>query len=214
MTKAASVAGVKGKVNHMNPWNDDKGDWQNLAMSKIQVPRYAAVGRIVGTLCPGGSVLDVGCGEGVLLRYLPNTTNYLGIEPSKKAAGSASTTCGRDSIVHTTAEEFDAQQRQWDCIIFNEMLYYATAPLMLVRKYSRLLRPNGIMVISIFQKAEPSLKRRLWWTLTGRIWNIRCTKMVLRFMTRNGWMIQVDELVTQHGTSNCWRIIAASPRRM
>src|SRR5438309_2162066 len=91
------------------------------------------------------------------------------------------------------------------------MPYYATAPLILVRRYAGLLRPNGIMVVSIFQKPEPSLKHRRWWAFTGKIWNIRCTKMVFRFMTRNGWTIEIDELVTQPGTSKHWRIIAASP---
>jgi 2-polyprenyl-3-methyl-5-hydroxy-6-metoxy-1,4-benzoquinol methylase len=198
-------------VNNMKSWNDDAGDWQNLAATH-QVPRYDAIARIIGTFCPRGSILDVGCGEAVLLNYLPTPAKYLGLEPSMKAAESARVNCAQDSILHTTAEDFDAGQRQWDCIIFNEMLYYTAAPLTLMRKYAGLLRPHGIMIISIFQKPERSLKRRLFGWALRRISNMRCTKIVHGFMTTNGWTIEVDDFVAIPGRSDCWRIFAARPR--
>lgn len=198
-------------VNNVKPWNDDAGDWQNLAATS-QVPRYEAIARIVGTFCPGGSILDVGCGEAVLRKYLPAPAEYLGIEPSMTAAESARATCSQGNILHTTADDFDAGQRQWDCIIFNEMLYYTAAPLTLVRKYAGLLRPNGLMIISIFQRPERSLKSRLLGWALRRMSNMRCTKIVHNFMTANRWTIEVDDFVAIPGTSNCWRIFAARPR--
>jgi 2-polyprenyl-3-methyl-5-hydroxy-6-metoxy-1,4-benzoquinol methylase len=194
-------------------WNDNAGDWQNLAATN-QVPRYEAIARIIDTFCPGGSILDIGCGEAVLLSYLLTPAKYLGLEPSMKAAELARTKAARDNILHTTAEDFDAGKRQWDCVIFNEMLYYTRAPLTLVRKYAGLLRPHGIMIVSIFQKPDRSLKRRLLeWALPDVISNMRCTKIVYRLMATNGWTIEVDDFVAMPGTSDCWRIFAARPKR-
>jgi hypothetical protein len=53
---------------------------------------------------------------------------------------------GPDRIVRSTAEDFDAGEYRWDCIVFNEVLYYAPRPLALVDKYSKLIRPGGVMI--------------------------------------------------------------------
>jgi len=195
----------------MRLWDDDAGDWRNLSAA-TQVPRYDALARIISTFCPGGSILDVGCGEAILLNFLPKSTVYLGVEPSRMAAASARLRCGQDCIVNLAAEDFDAAHRQWDCIVFNEVLYYTSAPLRLVRKYARLLRPGGIMVVSIFQRPEPALRRRLlWWAWPGAIPNIRCSQVVHDFMITEDWSIELDEFIAKPESRHCWRIFVAKP---
>lgn len=54
----------------------------------------------------------------------------------------------RGQIFHTAAEDFDAGQRRWDCVLFfNQMLYHPAARLALVRRYAELRRPDGLLVI-------------------------------------------------------------------
>jgi 2-polyprenyl-3-methyl-5-hydroxy-6-metoxy-1,4-benzoquinol methylase len=215
MTSMGSKTDLKHSyvVNKIKPWNDDAGDWQHLAAAS-QIPRYEELARIISKFCPRGSVLDVGCGEAVLLSFLPRCTGYLGIEPSKKAAGAAYTTHGSNCIVNVTAEDFDGAQQQWDCVVFNEMLYYTAAPLRLIRKYAALLSPNGIIIISIFQRPDRGIRRRLlWWAWPGLVTNIRCTKMVYGFMMREGWNIEIDEYVSKPDAQDCWRIFAVKAKR-
>jgi len=45
-----------------------------------------------------------------------------------------------------TAEQFlhNASVRQWDCIVFSEMLYYCRNPRAVIIGFSKLLRPDGV----------------------------------------------------------------------
>ena len=179
-------------------WNDDYGDWQGLA-SNIQEPRYQEIARIVGEFCPNGSVLDVGCGEAVLAAYLPESVTYIGIEPSSKALAASST---KISCHHTTAEEFISGEERWDCIIFNEMLYYSQDPQSLLLKFSNFLKPNGIVIISIYQKRD-SLRARLGSSMT----NARCTRIVKALVARKQWTVERDQRIERPDGQPWWLLV-------
>lgn len=202
------------KANSTKSWNDESGDWQGLALAR-QVPRYRVIARMIGQYCPNGSVLDVGAGEAVLWDYLPKSVKYLGIEPSAKAVKSAGARCGRDCIIHSTGEDFDAGNSQWDCIVFNEMLYYVPEPVALLEKFSKLLKSGGTIIVSIYQKSSYPIKTRLMQWLHGRslMSNVRCAKMVHDFMVRDGWLIEEDQLIVSPGSPERWQLWLARPRR-
>lgn len=198
----------------MNSWKDDSCDWQNLA-SSIEAPRYREVARLIDRFCPKGTVLDVGCGAAVLRDYLDTDVPYLGIEPSAKAVESARAKYGYDSIIHSTGDDFDPGKCRWDCIVFNEMLYYLSDPLSLLAKYARRVTEGGIIVVSIYQSAESfdlAAKLRHWLDWRRPISNTHCTEMVHDFMVRDGWLVERDEMVGMPGSSEYWRIWAAKPR--
>lgn len=185
----------------MKDWNNDFGDWQGLACAE-QAPRYEHIARLVAKFSQR-QVLDVGCGEAVLRNFLPPNLPYLGIEPSKNALN------GRNDIANATAEDFAAGGNRWDCIVFNEVLYYSRDPLYLLRKYAQFLFPDGKIIISIYQKPEVlSLKARLLRGLHPRrpISNLYCTRMVSEFISRQGWAIETDDLVAGR-----WRIWTTRP---
>ena len=185
-------------------WNDDFGDWQGLA-SPRQAPRYERIANLICHFAPEASVLDVGCGEGLLRSFLPPSVHYYGIEPSQKAIE------GHPGITRNTAEAFDTAGQRWNCIIFNEMLYYARDPIFLLRKYSESLYPGGAFIISIFQRrGKPTLSARLrhWSDRRRPISNIHCTEMVLDFIRQSGWSIEHDSLIQEH-----WRIWMTRPHQ-
>jgi 2-polyprenyl-3-methyl-5-hydroxy-6-metoxy-1,4-benzoquinol methylase len=180
-------------------WNDDYGDWQGLP-SDTQQARYHEIARIVGEFRPNGSVLDVGCGEAVLADYLPKCVDYTGIEPSAKASASAT---AKAPCHHTTAEGFISGEERWDCIIFNEMLYYSQAPQALLLKFSRLLRPNGIIIISIYQKRD-SWRARFRFSMT----NARCTRIVEAFIASEKWTVEREKKIGQPNREPWWILVA------
>ena len=183
-------------------WNDDSGDWQGLG-SENERPRYKEIARIVTDFCSGGSVLDVGCGEAILATYLPNSVTYSGVEPSAKAARIAS---DRVSCQHSTAEDFAPNEERWDCIIFNEMLYYSRDPKALLVKFSKLLRPNGIILISIYQKRD-SWRDRIRFSMT----NSRCTRIVKAFIARERWTVERDQKIDQQQNRDPWWLLVTRP---
>jgi 2-polyprenyl-3-methyl-5-hydroxy-6-metoxy-1,4-benzoquinol methylase len=195
-------------------WNDLSGDWQGLT-SETQAPRYQAIARMINQFCPVGSVLDVGCGEAVLSAYLPKEATYFGIEPSAKAGESAVTRCGRDCILNCTGEDFDAGKRRWDCVVFNEVLYYSRHPVALLDKYSKLVKRGGIIIVSIYQKRGNLIKTQLmhWLDRDRPMSNVYCTRVVHSFMFRRGWRLQEDTLIAKPGSSEYWRIWSCEPRR-
>lgn len=193
----------------MHSWDDESGDWQDLA-STTQAPRYRTLAQLIAEFCPSdGSVLDIGCGSALLRSYLPDSLKYLGVEPSAKAVESARAKYGYDRVVYSTAEGFNPGKRAWDAIVFNEMLYYARDPIGLLVKFAA---PGEIIIVSIYQKPERfSFKTHLHHLLDRRRprSNVHCTKMVYDFMKREGWSIQKDESLPIPGGSNYWRIFVA-----
>lgn len=179
-------------------WNDDSGDWKGLA-SETERPRYEQIARLVSEFCPSGSVLDVGCGEAVLASYLARSVSYTGVEPSAKASGTAAS---KVTCHHATAEDFAPEREKWDCIIFNEMLYYSKAPRMLLEKFSKFLRPHGIIIISIYQR-RASWHDRIRFSMT----NARSTKIVRNFIASEGWAVERQHDIANPGREPWWLLV-------
>lgn len=167
-----------------------------------QVPRYECIGKLVSSFSPR-NVLDVGCGEAILKKYLSESIFYLGIEPSAKAAN------GRPDTVHLTAEDFPVREQRWDCIVFNEMLYYSNNPAYLLKKFSGLLAKDGRIIVSIYQNPRtPPFRKRLMYLIDPRrpISNLHCGEMVYRHVFRERWMIDSDQLLPGAKTFRVWMI--------
>lgn len=197
-------------------WNDDAGDWRGLDSSG-QAPRYAAIAEILHTFKSDTKVLDVGCGEAVLRAWLPDYTDYTGIERSSVAVRIAVQRNSLARIIHTTAESFDARGERFASIVFNEMLYYTADPVGLLKKYAALLSHGGVILCSIYEDPgaakETSLRRKLWHFFDRRypLSNLNCAKMVRTFLAREAWPILEDRTVPTPGASSAWNIWLAIP---
>ena len=133
-------------------WDEEyrRGRWTFLRMS-AERPRYSV---IVGLLAdsPSPSVLDVGCGEGVLYQqFRPyGCSRYLGLDLSHEAIDRATAGAGPDAtFVQADAGTFQADG-PFDAIVFNEMLYYLPEPLQAVRRYACALAPGGRIIVSMW----------------------------------------------------------------
>jgi len=102
------------------------------------------------------TILDVGCGEGLLLDYVDRWgyQKYVGVDFSEVALRNASKRAdSKTSFVSGLAETF-VPDGQFDSIIFNECLYCFADPLKVIRRYERYLTPDGVMLVSLFTKTE------------------------------------------------------------
>ena len=126
------------------------GKWDFLA-ELSELARFSVLAGYICHLKPGGSVLDTGCGQGVLLRRLPSScySKYVGIDLSESAISVAQQHANeRSSFLVADCEEYLPTQ-QFDVIVFNEVLCCLRDPLRTVDRYARALNPGGVLLVSL-----------------------------------------------------------------
>jgi 2-polyprenyl-3-methyl-5-hydroxy-6-metoxy-1,4-benzoquinol methylase len=109
-------------------------------------------------------ILDVGCGLGTLSDYLhgPQRDAYLGLDLSNKAVEKARKVRSTPSpdghgqpLKESQFKQSDAMSFtpppgvKYGTIVFNEMLYYVDH-VKVMQHYSQFLKPDGIMVVSVW----------------------------------------------------------------
>ncbi|MDA8391760.1 MAG: class I SAM-dependent methyltransferase [Actinomycetota bacterium] len=117
----------------------------------------------------GTRVLDVGCASGYLMESLRRTKNChcVGVERNPDAAGEASA-LGFDITVDSAMAALSAigREREFDHIVFGDVLEHMVEPLEVLERYRTLLAPNGTIIVSLPNIV--SLVARL--RITGGIW--------------------------------------------
>jgi 2-polyprenyl-6-hydroxyphenyl methylase/3-demethylubiquinone-9 3-methyltransferase len=127
----------------------ESGHWDFLT-SLNELGRFSVVGGYVDELKPDASVLDVGCGEGLLQKRLHTrgSRRYLGLDVSAAAIARARAQ-GDGPFICADAERY-VPDDTYDVIVFNESLYYFIRPLETVSRYVNSLSHDGIMIVSTF----------------------------------------------------------------
>ena len=138
-------------------WNEqfENGIWNYLG-SIDEMAHYMIIAGYVLNLKADSnerlSILDVGCGHGVLYKYLSaiGELDYTGIDISYNAIQKATQVHSCESARFMTAglETWNTDTK-FDVIIFNESLYYAENPCDIICKYRLFLEAQGKFVISM-----------------------------------------------------------------
>ena len=161
------------------------GDWDYLR-DLDELAHYSIIVGYFAELKPGGSVLDVGCGEGSLKDRLAliGYERYLGIDISEAAIELARSKCVEgETFLVADAAKFKPDA-SFDVVIFNECLNYFKSPIDLLHAYSHHVNPNGFFLISMWgssgndliwreiQAVGPSIDRVRVENAKGTVWNI------------------------------------------
>ena len=129
----------------------------------VRIFRYFRA-RAMRRLMPRGRVLDVGCGRGVMLKYLKSWGYRVdGVELDTVAAARARHNL-RQKIFHTLEEPVQSLPQQYQAICFWHSLEHLPEPGKTLRTADRLLAPGGVLVISAPHMAslQGRLSRRSW----------------------------------------------------
>src|SRR5215472_13860648 len=135
------------KVPDTNLGNVDY--WRRLE-DLDEMAHYAVIVGYLRRFVSGGSVLDVGCGRGLLAPDIaPFLGRYLGIDRDPASIKVATDLAiANASFVAAEADTY-VPQTTFDAIVFNESLYYLRDPLGILRRYADCLTPGGVIVASI-----------------------------------------------------------------
>lgn len=131
------------------------GAWSYL-WELEQMTRYSVIAGYIQILKRNGYLLDVGCGEGVLLDRLSGTaySKFVGIDISQAAIALAQNKrYERSAFAQADAEDFVTDEK-FDVIIFNEVLYYFSDPMAVARKYCTWLKPGGLLITSLYAGSD------------------------------------------------------------
>jgi 2-polyprenyl-3-methyl-5-hydroxy-6-metoxy-1,4-benzoquinol methylase len=133
------------------------GRWDYLGQLS-ELARFSVLAGYICHLKPGGTVLDTGCGQGVLLRRLPIScySKYVGIDLSSSAISVAQEQGNeRSTFFAADCEEYSPAET-FDVIVFNEVLCCLRDPLRTVERYARSLNPGGLLLVSLCTAARGS----------------------------------------------------------
>ena len=116
-----------------------------------QCARYGVIEAYCKTFGRPVSVLEVGCGAGVLVDRCDKSmfARYCGIDVSHVGIEKARQTWGGGDFVVSPAEEFNCEKKSFDVVIFNESLYYLNDMTGELRRYLLFLKEDGRALVSI-----------------------------------------------------------------
>jgi SAM-dependent methyltransferase len=140
-----------------------------------ELGRYSVIQGFVHHYAAQGSILDVGCGDGILQERL-SYDRYLGIELFQEAVQRAAVRGdARTRFMQADAATF-APEEKFDAIVWNECLYYLKNPVEAVERYLGYLRPNGVVIVSMFYQTYAT--RRLFRQLDQRAARVASVRLI------------------------------------
>ncbi len=135
----------------------------NLLYHLREQAHYAVSLSYIIHLRPMPSILDVGCGEGLLYRGLRpyGYAQYTGIDFSEAAIARCASYCDeKTSFIAANAEEY-VPDRIFDVILFSESLNCLNEPRKAMERYGAYLAKDGIFVVSLWRNARGQAIRRV-----------------------------------------------------
>lgn len=123
-----------------------------------------------------GTVLDVGCGNGVITRFMgEHGFDVLGIDVSEKTIAKARSLNKFPNVKFEvkSAEELVADGTMYDAVICSEVLEHLTNPSKLLAELHKAIKPTGILVVTVPNGMGPR--------------EVMVTKPVIRMQRKKGF---------------------------
>jgi len=153
-------------------------------------------------LKPNQKFLDVGCGPGTLLHFLPNNIEYFGIDMQQNYINYCHKNFGdKGNFFCERIESFDSPnwENYFDVINVHGLLHHIddNSAIHLLKKCATYLKHNGFIVTvdTVFHKGQSKLE--LWFVSKDRGQNIKTEKEYLNLAQKLGFKVQ-SKLITNH----------------
>ena len=129
----------------------ERAGWRKTGEERMRFRKAARLARVP----PGASVLDIGCRDGGLRRFLPPGVRYQGMDITPEFAGP-------DVVVRDVSDGIPFPDASFDRVFCIEVLEHVPNPYGALRDIHRVLRPGGVLVLSV---PNPYHVKELIWNL-------------------------------------------------
>lgn len=138
------------------------GRWDYLR-GLDELGHYSLIAGYCQVLKPDGRLLELGCGEGLLLRLLRGDAyrEYLGIDLAAAAVARAQHYANARTTFAVGDIDSFTPPHAFDAILFNESLYYVPDAIAALKRLTDYLAPQGVFVVSMYLHPRHALWRRL-----------------------------------------------------
>ena len=133
---------VKNRFDELAPTYSSK------AFSFIKNKRVKFIRKFIDK---NDKILEVGCGSGNLLRSI-ECDNISGLDISPGMVKEAKKTCPKGEFVVGDAEKLPFNNNSFDKVIISEVLYYLPNLDKAIHEAFRVLKPNGVLLITSLNK--------------------------------------------------------------
>jgi 2-polyprenyl-3-methyl-5-hydroxy-6-metoxy-1,4-benzoquinol methylase len=116
-----------------------------------ELARYHIVAGYCHYLKPAGTILDLGCGEGILQERLDPSkySRYVGVDFSSEAINRATNQQDEKTLFVTADISTYIPDGKFDVIIFSECIMCFKEPVDMVKRYDNFLKVDGFFIISL-----------------------------------------------------------------
>ncbi|HTT67041.1 MAG TPA: class I SAM-dependent methyltransferase [Gemmatimonadales bacterium] len=125
--------------------------WRKTGEERMRFRKAARLARVA----PDAAVLDIGCRDGGLRRFLPPGVRYQGMDITPEFAGP-------DIVVRDVSDGIPFPDASFDHVFCIEVLEHVPNPYGALREMHRVLRPGGVLVLSV---PNPYHVKELVWNL-------------------------------------------------
>lgn len=183
------VLPYKPFVKDKKIWDKEysEGKWDYLSNEKDSM-RYGIIANYVQDNFNNSiSILDLGCGIGILQEKLSGLySHYTGIDLCDEAIRIAKEKEDEKTIFHSYDIKNYTTKEKYDCIIFNESIYYLDKPLKTLKKYKSFLKKNGVIIVSMWDYKERNNK--LWKKIDSFL--VKNSGIYLKFDSGEAWYLR------------------------
>jgi len=164
-------------------WIDRSGTLPALAHYLVLAGYVGWIGR--------PSVLDLGCGEGLLREHLDprHFSGYVGVDPTAVAIERASA-LANEHTRFVLGDPLEASLEPADVVVCCEVLYHVAEPERLVERAIALINPGGYLLTSIFHHAGA---RSLWQHIDRRLVEVDAVELRNNVGGRRRWRVAMHQ---------------------
>ena len=125
--------------------------WRKGGEERMRFRKAARLARVA----PGAAVLDIGCREGGLRAWLPGDVRYQGMDITPEFAAP-------EILIRDVSDGIPFPDATFDHVFCIEVLEHVPNPFGALREIHRVLRPGGVLVLSV---PNPYHVKELIWNL-------------------------------------------------